>query len=117
MPRCYVRHADLFPDIGTVYTVLAQDDTPSSPEASSEIGGLFEVDGRQLYLVCFGAGSSTVVIDAGQGGSRPAMGQLRKELAKDNWPAFTIAPVRDQAIRLPQRPVPQRRSSPTCKRF
>ena len=67
-----------------MYTVLAQDVTPSSPEASSELGGLFEVDGRQLYLVCFGAGSPTVVIDAGQGGFELAIGQLRKELARDN---------------------------------
>ena len=57
--------------LGGSTTVWAQDATPASTApvaASGEFAGLVDIgDGRRLYLECRGAGSPTVILEAGAG--------------------------------------------------
>lgn len=71
--------------LGAPVRSIAQDATPeASPPAGDGIAGTFDTGERELYLECTGAGSPTVVFDAGQGGPGDDMIPLRQELAKDH---------------------------------
>jgi pimeloyl-ACP methyl ester carboxylesterase len=46
-----------------------------------ELRGSFEANGRQLYLLCLGTGSPTIVLEAHEGGTVSVMRKLQEELA------------------------------------
>ena len=54
--------------LGTALTVAAQGTAPPAPPAAQgDFAGLVDIGSRRLYLECEGAGSPTVVLEAGYG--------------------------------------------------
>ena len=53
-----------------------------SPSAAAGISGMFEADGKSLFIDCQGSGAPTFVLDAGEGGDAAAMGPLKAALAE-----------------------------------
>ena len=72
-------------------TAIAQDATPAPPpETSGDFSGLVDIGGgRRLWLECRGAGSPTVILEAGAGNN----GQ--------NWDAVGLPPSSQQTAVLP----------------
>lgn len=53
----------------------------TSPGATAQPGGLYDVGGRELFLDCRGEGSPTVVLEPGQGDPRSGFEQIQDDLA------------------------------------
>jgi len=67
--------------------VAAQGATPAATPATGAQGDFSEtvdIGGRALYLTCQGAGTPTIVIDHGQGGSSRDMASLQREFRRDS---------------------------------
>lgn len=69
----------------TPATPTASGSLPSpagSPAAGRPISGLFEVNGRQLFIDCIGTGTPTLVIDAGEAQTADEMADIKPALAE-----------------------------------
>jgi Alpha/beta hydrolase family len=58
------------------------EESPASPSASESISGLFDANGRTLYIECLGTGIPTVVLEAGQGVPRADLAGLQEAVSQ-----------------------------------